>query len=64
MFTKLHIKPPYIPESIEIKSFEEYPLKYTEYLKKERKKSQKGSIVSVYDDDSDINFTKNWADEF
>ena len=60
----LHIKPPYIPESIEIKSFEEYPLKYTEYLKKERKKSQKGSIVSVYDDDSDINFTKNWADEF
>ena len=60
----LHIKPPYIPESIEIKSFEEYPLKYTDFLKKERKKSQKGSLVSAYDDDSNNDFTKNWADEF
>ena len=60
----LHLKPPYIPESIEIKSFEEYPLKYTDYLKKERKKTQKGSIVSAYDDDSNNNFAKNWADEF
>ena len=60
----LQLKPPYIPESLDIKSFEEYPMKYLEYLKKERKKSHKDSIASAYDDDSNNNFTKNWADEF
>ena len=60
----LQLKPPYIPESIEVKSFEEYPMKYIDYLKKDRKKSQKGSIISAYDDENNNNFTKNWADEF
>ena len=60
----LQLKPPYIPESVEIKSFEEYPMKYVEYLKKDRKKQQKGSIISAYDDENNNNFTKNWADEF
>jgi cGMP-dependent protein kinase len=60
----LQIKPPYIPEAIEIKSFEDYPVKYVEYLKRDRKKSQKGTIVSAYDDDDSNNYAKNWADEF
>ena len=59
----LQLKPPYIPESIEIKSFEEYPLKYTEYLKKERKQRPKGSNISTYDDKNN-HYVKNWADEF
>ena len=58
----LHLKPPYIPESIEIKSFVEYPMKYNEYLKKEKKK-QRNSIMSQYEDE-DNNYSKNWADEF
>ena len=60
----LQLKPPYIPESIEVKSFEEYPIKYIDYLKKDRKKSQKGSMISAYDDENNNNFAKNWADEF
>ena len=59
----LQIKPPYIPETIEIKSFENYPVKYVEYLKRDRKKSHKDTMVSTYDDDSS-NYAKNWADEF
>ena len=59
----LQMKPPYIPESIEIKSFDQYETKYTEYLKKERKKSQKGTIVSQYEDEEN-SYVKNWADEF
>ena len=58
----LQIKAPYIPESLEIKSFEEYPIKYIDYLKKERRK-QRNSIASQYEDD-DNSFSKNWADEF
>ena len=59
----LHLKPPYIPESIDIKNFEDYPVKYTDYLNREKKRENKGSIISTYDDDKN-NFTKNWADEF
>ena len=58
----LQIKPPYVPESLDIKSFFEYPTKYVDYLKKEKKK-QRNSVSSQYDDD-DNNFSKNWADEF
>ena len=60
----LQLKPPYIPESLEVKSFEEYPMKYIDYLKKDRKKAQKGSIISAYDDENNNNYTKNWVDEF
>jgi cGMP-dependent protein kinase len=60
----LQLKPPYIPESIEYKNFEDYQLKYNDYLKRERKKEQKGSIISAYEDDNNNNYTKNWADEF
>ena len=58
----LQIKPPYIPESLEIKSFPEYPTKYIDYLKKKKKK-QRNSVASQYEDD-DNSFSKNWADEF
>ena len=62
----LHMKPPYIPKTAELKNFNEYPIKYTEYLQKERKKSHKdskGTIVSQYEDNEN-NYDKNWADEF
>ena len=58
----LQLKPPYIPESVEIKSFEEYPITYIDHLKKE-KKNRKESIVSIYEDNNN-SFIKNWADEF
>ena len=58
----LQMKPPYIPESIEIKPFEDYTIKYTEYLKKE-KKGKRESIFSQYEDE-ESSFVKNWADEF
>ena len=58
----LQIKPPYIPESLEIKSFAEYPTRYVDYLKKEKRK-QRNSVASQYEDD-DNSFSKNWADEF
>ena len=63
----LQIKPPYIPESIEIKGFENYPEKYTEHLKKEKKKFKGNKVVSsCYDDEEEDNygFKSNWADEF
>ena len=59
----LQLKPPYIPDTVELKSFEEYPVKYVEYLKKD-KKQQKNSIVSQYNDENENIFSKNWADEF
>ena len=62
----LQLKPPYIPDSVELKNFEDYPIKYMDYLIKERKKAHKGSIVRAYDGNSsnNNNITKNWADEF
>ena len=57
-----NLKPPYIPESVEMKSFVEYPMKYIDYLKTEKKK-QRNSIMSQYEDEEN-NYTKNWADEF
>ena len=63
----LQIKPPYIPESIEIKGFENYPEKYVDHLKKEKKKFKGNKVVSsCYDDEEEDNygFKSNWADEF
>ena len=57
-----NLKPPYIPESVEMKSFVEYPMKYIDYLKTEKKK-QRNSIMSQHEHDEN-NYTKNWADEF
>ena len=56
------LKPPYIPESVELKSFEEYNVKYIDHLKTV-KRNRKQSIVSIYDD-NDNHFSNNWADEF
>jgi cGMP-dependent protein kinase len=62
----LHMKPPYIPETLELKGFDNYPDKYTDYLSKERKKSsKKDKVVNSYDDEDDnYGFKSNWADEF
>ena len=59
-----HLKPPYIPESLELKKFEEYSMKYTEYLKNSKKKLKRNSVVSTYDDEEENNYKNNWADEF
>ena len=59
----LQMKPPYIPESIEIKNFNEYPTRYTEYLQKQRKESKKGTIISQYEDNEN-DYMKNWVEEF
>jgi cGMP-dependent protein kinase len=59
----LQLKPPYIPDILELQSFDEYPVKYVEYLKRD-KKQQKNSIISQYNDENENIFSKNWADEF
>ena len=58
----LQLKAPYIPESLELKSFEEYTTKYIDHLKT-TKRNRKQSYVSIYDD-IDNTFSNNWADEF
>ena len=62
----LQIKPPYIPESIEIKGFDNYPEKYVDHLKKEKKKFKGDKVVNSYYDEEEDNygFKSNWADEF
>ena len=62
----LHMKPPYIPETLELKGFDNYPDKYTDYLIKEKKKSnKKEKVVNSYDDEDDTyGYKSNWADEF
>jgi cGMP-dependent protein kinase len=56
------LKAPYVPESLELKSFGEYNVKYIDHLKTV-KRNRKESIVSIYDDNDD-QFSNNWADEF
>jgi cGMP-dependent protein kinase len=56
------LKAPYVPESLELKSFGEYNVKYIDHLKTV-KRNRKESIVSIYDD-NDNHFSNNWADEF
>ena len=61
----LHMKPPYIPDSLELKSFDKYTEKYTTYLKKERKKMKNNNTVNSGDeDDNNCIYKSNWADEF
>ena len=61
----LQMKPPYIPETVEVKSFENYPEKYTDYLKKEKNKYKSDKAVNSYEDeDENLGFKNNWADEF
>ena len=61
----LHMKPPYIPDSLELTSFDKYTEKYTTYLKKERKKMKNNNTVNSGDeDDNNSIYKSNWADEF
>ena len=61
----LHIKPPYIPETVELKSFDNYTEKYSAHLKKDKRnfKCDK-SLNSAVDDEDNYEYDKNWADEF
>jgi len=61
----LQMKPPYIPETIELKNFDNYTEKYTLHLKREKRnyKSDK-TLNSAVDDEDNYGYEKNWADEF
>ena len=59
------MKPPYIPECLELKSFDKYSEKYVTHLKKEKSKYKNDKTVnSYYDEDDTFGFNSNWADEF
>ena len=61
----LQMKPPYIPECLELKSFDKYSEKYVTHLKKEKSKYKNDKTVnSYYDEDDTFGFNSNWADEF
>ena len=62
----LQMKPPYIPDSLDLKDFENYPNKYCDYLNKEKRKAKKSdkAINSYVDEDDNFGFKNNWADEF
>ena len=61
-----HLKPPYVPKISQLKKFDEYTLKYSDYLKEEKlnKSNKDESLLSSYDDDGTITYPKNWVDEF
>ena len=60
----LQMKPPFIPETLEFRSFDKYPEKYISHLKKERKKLRNNNTINSGDEDENGTFKKNWADEF
>jgi cGMP-dependent protein kinase len=61
----LQMKPPYIPECLELKNFDNYKEKYITHLKKEKNKYKIEKSVNSYGDDDDTyGFKSNWADEF
>jgi len=62
----LQMKPPYIPEPLEFKSFENYPEKYITHIQKAKNKYKRHKVVNSYDDDdaNSSSYNNNWADEF
>ena len=58
-----HLIPPYIPNCIELKKFDDYNLKYCDYLYNEKlKRNNEDTILSSFDDE--IKFDNNWDDIF
>ncbi len=64
----LKLEPQYIPRVNQLKSFQEYKMKYTSYMIKqvENNKSESNSLLSSYEDeeDKDIDYDPNWANNF
>ncbi len=64
----LKLEPQYIPRINQLKSFNEYKIKYMSYMSKqiENNKSESNSLLSSYEDeeDKDIDYDPNWANNF
>ena len=59
-----HIVPPFFPLAYQF-IFEKYKLKYLKYLENDLKKSNIIlHSIKPYDDDENLNFEKNWDEEF
>ena len=63
-----HMRPPFIPEPMKIKTFKDYTEKYLVHLENELKSGKskkKVTVLSSYDNDEDSeSYPVNWADEF
>ena len=64
----LKLEPQYIPRINQLKSFNDYQMKYMTYMNKqiENNKNESNSLLSSYedDDDKDIDYDPNWANNF
>ena len=64
----LKLEPQYIPRINQLKSFNDYQMKYMTYMNKqiENNKNESNSLLSTYedDDDKDIDYDPNWANNF
>ncbi len=63
-----HLEPPFKPKIEKLKPFNEYPIKFLDYLKNKEKNriDDDESIISDYEEESEIynELHSNWADEF
>ena len=59
-----HMKPPYIPNLLSLEKFEDYNIKYCDYLMNEKENYKKDPIVLSSCEDEDIEYDKNWVNEF
>ena len=60
------IKPQYIPKKVVLKSYEEYDVKYLQYLRQQESKNQDSDdLLSSYDEKAlSFKYDENWADIF
>ena len=58
--------PPYVPMLGKLKNFSDYKVQYNDYLKEEKNSNENdlGSILSEYEGEQNIDYPKNWVDEF
>jgi hypothetical protein len=64
---EFNITPPYIPKTPLLKEFKDYTIQYLLYVKKELEEKIKNDdslLSSYYDDDKNIDYDSNWADNF
>jgi cGMP-dependent protein kinase len=64
---QFNIIPPYIPKIPLLNQFKDYTIQYLLYVKKELEEKIKNDdslLSSYYDDDKNIDYDSNWADNF
>ncbi len=60
-----HLVPPYIPNVKGFNNFDEFNVKYIDYLNSEKlKENKEQTILSSLDDNDDVKYDVNWADNF